>query len=286
MSHKLPPSKTLHSHENKHPAEQSDNLIQPKVSPSTLGSSPFRQGPKKPHNIFFNASISISQLKVMGDIDIIDEEADDSPENVISWEQNKIRIDNLKSKNSSISPVDSLIIKKIEEKQPLEKASPLQVSHKVSEIKKKFVWAEVSYDSDFTPTPVNEIKPKEKANHIEIKQEPVILQAPPLKPAVLKRKKRGEFQDETIIQNRYTGILKFYKLKNRFGFIAMDDGSTDVFICEDDLVLSGVNLKKFKQDVYNKIPIQLSFLIKEYEDKGKPKRKAVEISMTENKIPE
>ncbi|CAG9326285.1 unnamed protein product [Blepharisma stoltei] len=289
MSHALPPSRTLHSPNGKHTAESSD-LQHPKLSPAGRNPSTFTQGPKKPQNIFFNASISISQLKVMGDIDVIDEEVDESPENNKNCETNKSRIDNKKNKSSSPNSEEAeniegelLKVRKIDELLPLEKTPPPPGFEKPKAPKKKFNWSEVGYDSDFTPTPVSEIKPMEKiVNHIEISHEPVVLQAPPLKPAILKRKIRGNFEAEKVSGIRHTGILKFYQLKKRFGFISMDDNSKDVFLCEDDLILSGVNHKKFKQDVYNKVPVHLSFLLKEYEEKGQLKRKAVEILVIES----
>lgn len=150
-------------------------------------------------------------------------------------------------------------------------------------MKKKFNWADISYDSDFTPTPVSDIKPKEKVHTvIEIKQEPVILQAPPVKLAIIKRKQRGEFETEDVSGDRHTGSIKFYNLKKRFGFVSMDDDSTDVFICEDDLIVSGINHKKFKQDVFNKEIVRVSFCVKSYVEKGKTKRKAIEIEVLDN----
>jgi hypothetical protein len=92
-----------------------------------------------------------------------------------------------------------------------------------------------------------------------------------------KRQERGAFSDEFVTQVRYTGVMKFYQAKKRFGFISLDHDHTDVFLCEDDLILSGINLRFFKEQVKANKPMRFSFLLKFYLEEGKPKRKAVDL---------
>ena len=104
-----------------------------------------------------------------------------------------------------------------------------------------------------------------------------MLQPIPNKYGLVKREQRGTFCEEILSKERFTGEIKFYQLKKRFGFISLDLDKTDVFLCEDDLVLSGINIKKFKEAVFKKIPQKFSFIIKHYLENGNEKRKAVEV---------
>ena len=62
----------------------------------------------------------------------------------------------------------------------------------------------------------------------------------------------------------------------------MNEGDFDVFVCEDDMILSGQNLKKFKDDVFQKNPVFFEFNIKKYlNNHGEEKRKAVHIKVVE-----
>ena len=111
---------------------------------------------------------------------------------------------------------------------------------------------------------------------------PVILQTPPVRPGNHKREIRGKFDNELLSFDRYSGSLKFYSFKKRNGFIKVNEGDFDVFICEDDMILSGQNLKKFKDDVFQKNPVYFEFNIKKYlNNYGEEKRKAVHIKVVE-----
>ena len=140
-------------------------------------------------------------------------------------------------------------------------------------------WCDYSSDSDFTPI-INKAEDNEK-KHLAmtptIEPNEVLLKQPP-KVGLVKRENRGKFNEEEISYDRYTGKLKFYQLKKRFGFISLDEDNSDIFLCEDDLVLSGVNYKKFKDDVFNKVDIKLEFNIKKYLENNKEKRKAINIT--------
>ena len=61
----------------------------------------------------------------------------------------------------------------------------------------------------------------------------------------------------------------------------MSDGSGDIFLCEDDLVISGLNLKTFKDLVRKRTRFVLGFNVKAYVEKGKSKRKAINLEVLE-----
>ncbi|OMJ82085.1 hypothetical protein SteCoe_17303 [Stentor coeruleus] len=102
------------------------------------------------------------------------------------------------------------------------------------------------------------------------------LQNPP-KNRHRRRKERCTFNNEIVSEERFTGMLKNYKLKIRYGFIKTENKK--IFVCEDDLILSGVNLKKFKDSVFSKAPISLDFNIKSYTENGKQVLRATKIEM-------
>lgn len=109
---------------------------------------------------------------------------------------------------------------------------------------------------------------------------PIKLKNPPARPSDKKRKQRGDFDNELISFNQYKGKLKFYNFNTRFGFVSVENEQFDTFLCEDELVLSNQNLKKFKDEVYKKKPITLEFNIKKYiNPQGKEMRKAVNIEV-------
>lgn len=117
----------------------------------------------------------------------------------------------------------------------------------------------------------------EEIKQIEIPVRNIELMPPPKKNTE-KRQHRGEFEEEKIKENRVSGVLKFYRLNKRFGFISAE-GTDDLFVCEDDLVLSGVNIKQFKDDVYHDRVVSLSFRVKHYLERGKDKRKAIDLRL-------
>ncbi|OMJ76579.1 hypothetical protein SteCoe_24024 [Stentor coeruleus] len=96
-----------------------------------------------------------------------------------------------------------------------------------------------------------------------------------------KRKARCNHYNEIVSEERYSGILKKYQLKTRYGFIKTQ--SKKVFLCEDELVLSGVNLRKFKDCIYNKIPIHLEFNLKSFVENGKEILSATQIQIRQDK---
>jgi hypothetical protein len=283
----------------------SQPTLSPGVSPSVtvVENIPLEQNVhSKKQNIFFNDTIPIQQLRMLGDINTIEEE-EDSPSNLNhNWEINRKHFDRWLSKSASFNYSDprdfhnSLAdhtIQHIADPLPLEHTppppgfvskSPLPVKADQAKSQKRR-WADISSDSDFTPltgkTPgLDSIKENETKVHFSIPTTVVKLQNPPVpkKKSIEKRENRGHFVREEVIEDRHKGTLKFYQLKRRFGFIKLEDES-DVFLCEDDLILSGINHKKFKENVMNKVPVEFTFKIKAYEENGKPKRKAIDIEI-------
>ena len=113
-----------------------------------------------------------------------------------------------------------------------------------------------------------------------VTQEPIVLKKPPPPKKITKRAERGQFEVEQTEELRSVGTLKFYNKKKRFGFITMENES-DVFLCEDDIIVSGLNLKDFKNLVTDTPAdkIKFTFVIKTYEEKGRQKRKAVNVKI-------
>ncbi|OMJ87712.1 hypothetical protein SteCoe_10556 [Stentor coeruleus] len=102
------------------------------------------------------------------------------------------------------------------------------------------------------------------------------LQNPP-KNRHRRRKERCTFTNEIVSEERFTGVLKKYKLKTRYGFIKTDNKK--IFVCEDDLILSGVNIKKFKDSVRGKVQVYLDFNMKSYTENGKEIIRATKIEV-------
>ena len=73
--------------------------------------------------------------------------------------------------------------------------------------------------------------------------------------------------------------MKFYNLQKRFGFIKVDNEDFDVFICEDDILLSGQSLRKFKDNVHKKSSLSFEFNIIKYINNGIEKMKAIMIEV-------
>jgi hypothetical protein len=125
-------------------------------------------------------------------------------------------------------------------------------------------------------------KPKHEPRFVPITVKHILLKMPPMKPGIAKRNMRGTFNEQEISYDRYCGFLKFYNLKKRYGFMLVENEDFEVFICEDDLLVSGQNLRKFKDDVYKKKSVQCEFNVKKYlNDEGVEKRKAINIMVKE-----
>lgn len=115
----------------------------------------------------------------------------------------------------------------------------------------------------------------------KISSKNVILQNPPKR--YHKRKQRCELENEKTTIKKFVGKIKNYNLRKRFGFIKVEDeNKLEVFVCEDDLVLSGVNFKQFKDQIYKKQPVRMRFHISKHILDGKEMQKAVEIEVIES----
>ena len=247
--------------------------LSPGISPSVYAIPNFVIESNK--DVFFNASISISDLKYLGDVNTILEE-DLSPTTPRSGPE---RCNLWMSKSTSGKPSDP--IKFHQEIQLLKRSVVVKGEDLFQETKPPGFdrpWHEYSSDSDFTP--VTHKAPGDSISQIKIIKSvvtnEVLLKQPP-KVGLIKRECRGKFNEEEVSYDRYTGTLKFYQLKKRFGFITLDEDNSDVFLCEDDLILSGINYKAFKESVFNKLPVAFEFNIKKYMEKDNEKRKAIDI---------
>lgn len=150
-------------------------------------------------------------------------------------------------------------------------------------------WRSASFKTNLSPslnnaskndenTEDSQLRGKKQVIFVPITMPMIILQKPPVRPGNVKREKRGQFNEELISYDRYSGVLKFYNLHSRFGFIKVTNEDFDAFICEDDLLLSGQNLRRFKDDAYKKKPVEFEFNIKKYlNGQGVEKMKAVNI---------
>lgn len=243
---------------------------------------------KKKLNIFFSKSITISELKKLGEIDTIPEEYDQMSE-LPCWDRNQKKLEKWISKSTSGMPSDPIRFHL--ELQKLKKTAKIMTPENIqltppppgfgeklenkqnSPAKKR--WVDFSSDSDLSGTPIESNFHPIK---IPVQKSDIILKAPPVRPGNAKREKRSKFETEKLSEKYHYGKLKFFNLKKRYGFIARE-GECDVFLVEDQLIISGLNYRKFKDDVFNKIPVNFKFQIKYHADQGVEKLIAVNIEI-------
>jgi hypothetical protein len=226
------------------------------ISPILL--SPFKEESSVSNsNIFFNSNIPIRDLKK------ITEETNVN-ELFLNWNTAQKKYNDwVSNKTSPVLPLSSAKTLKF----PFE-LTPPPGFEKVKPVNNL---SDLSTESEVSPT-------IQRLRLCPIIENDVKLQPPP-KCGIVKREKRGTFNEEKVSYDRYEGEIKFYQLKKRFGFIALDEDKSDVFLCEDDLVLSGINIKKFKEAVFKRIVIRMNFLIKIYFENAAQKRKAIDIRL-------
>lgn len=212
-------------------------------------------------DIFFNSQVSISELKKVTEETSVDELFQ-------TWDVTQKKIKEWVSNTSSPmvnSPVKA--VNKITKFPFL--LSPPPGFEKVTPIK---CFSDISTESDASPS-------IDQRKLCTVSMNDVKLHPAPLKSSLVKREKRGTFTEENVSDERQFGEIKFYQLKKRFGFVSLDADKSDVFLCEDDLVLSGVSMKKFKEAIFKRAQIRLSFLIKFYYENSQPKRKAIDVKI-------
>lgn len=150
-----------------------------------------------------------------------------------------------------------------------------------AESNKPVSWADLSSDSSLTPTsqPLKtfNVDIVELAN--AIKPVPLLLQEPPKRKPLTKRNVSRQLNPKTPTETRKLAVLKFYSLKKRFGFLTVQEDGSDIFLCEDDIVLSSQNLKQFKDAVAQMKAISVLCDVKSYDHKGVTKRKAVNLEV-------
>ena len=271
--------------------------------------------PRQNSGLFFNSAIPLKQLRELGNIGEVREE-DESPA-VDTRQRLKAWLSKSAQNAVAINPVDFHEKLKASVPQVYTEALPLQhtppppgfgpaIRPSPQKEPPRPSWADYSLGANFTPTPTsslqfnweivpeNEVqapaapmsKPDFPVLRTEVESKEPVLQVVPegstdvqlrLPPKKQKRAERGTFQAEEVKPERVRGVLKFYHLKKRFGFVTLERDGCDIFICEDDLVLSGVNHKQFKEDVAAGQKPLLEFSVKLYWEKDKEKKKAIDI---------
>ena len=242
--------------------------LSPGISPTFYAIQNFPIESSK--DIFFNSSISISELKHLGEVDAILEE--DDPGTPLSGVQ---KYEQWISKCTSSKPKDAALFHseiQLLKKSYMIKGEEMLLSMPPGFDKKLQDLNNESETKELKSTPLD-LKANVETNEVLLKQPPKL--------GVVKRENRGKFNEEEVSYDRYTGKLKFYQLKKRFGFVSLDEDSSDVFLCEDDLILSGIGFKKFKEDVFKRNEIKLEFSIKKYMEGDKEKRKAISVNIIE-----
>ena len=210
-------------------------------------------------NIFFNSNTSISELQKIS-------EEPDIEEIFLTWDKAHKKFFEWASNNSSpCRPSPQKSVRKVT-KYPFLLTPPPGFEG----VKPTLPLSDLSTESEISPTHSTRSLCTVISN--DVKLQPI-----PNKFGLVKREKRGTFNEEELSSERATGEIKFYQLKRRFGFISLDEDKSDIFLCEDDLVISGINIKKFKETVFKKITQRFSFFIKYYNEDGAIKRKVVDI---------
>lgn len=277
----------------------SNSSLSPGVSPSFTAALnfPLSQGT----GYFFNREVSVGELRGLGHIGEIAEE-EESPTWKITSKSAELKAMSVAAFYESLKEVGKS--RKSEAAVPANPSNPqpqLKPSPRLESVPIRRDWADYSSGSNFTPSQTQQFnweilpekspevpptpilpspKPVPLSAHIaEEAKAPFQLQHPPKK---VKRAKRGIFADETVLTSRVRGITKFYNLKKRFGFITPENDSSDVFLCEDDLVLSAINYKKFKEEVAAGRKPHFEFSVKLYQEKAQEKRKAVDLVLLED----
>lgn len=222
------------------------STISTDVSPSlyAISNHPLDSSDKACEQSFFDASLSLSDLQLLGrlcNVNIFD-----SPEPI-----EKLR--KTKSCSSAIDNFDNSL-----EKLRIGIKFIFPSSHIIDECEDEATPQLVDCpDHRDLFLPVVKLLPAPKANK--------------------KRVLRCTYENQEISEKKCQGVLKNYNLRKRFGFIKYEEEK--IFICEDDIVLSGVNLSLFKDNVAKKKTINVTFQISSQVENSKETRKAVNIEM-------
>lgn len=272
------PARSDRSHSSSH------SSLSPGVSPSLTAALnfPLSQG----CGYFFNREVTVRELLGLGHIgEVLDGE--ESPRGKMGSKSAGLKAMSVTSFYESLREVrEKPICEVISSPKPTSQPSPADYKESVP-VRRD--WADYSSGSNFTPSQSQqfswEILP-ENSPKVPIPQSvplPVstveeaktpLLQMPPKK---VRRAQRGTFESESVLSSRVRGTIKFYNLKKRFGFITQENDGSDVFLCEDDLILSEINHKKFKEEVAAGRKPRFEYSLKVYQDKNQAKKKAVSL---------
>lgn len=181
-------------------------------------------------NLFFDESISICELQMLGQASPLE------PINQLFSESSK------KAKSECKNHETNLYLKFIS-KSYKNKANYFDFSNTIREEE------EVE----------NKAKPKVNKFDIKLDLPEVKLQPPPVH-KFKKRRERCALPSEIVEETILVGEIKNYNLKGRFGVVKTENGKYTVY--EDDLLISGVGLRRFKKAVSKKEAITVEFKIK------------------------
>ncbi|OMJ82845.1 hypothetical protein SteCoe_16378 [Stentor coeruleus] len=98
-------------------------------------------------------------------------------------------------------------------------------------------------------------------------------------PKLVNRLSRVICDDEKIICENVKGKIKGYNFKGRFGIVVCDTDKKEIFLYENEMVISGIKLREIKKAIIRKHQLGLQFSVLEYFIKGVRYLKAVDISI-------
>ena len=175
-------------------------------SDSALSSSTLELDIPEPRgNVFFNSNITISELKRFGNSQNINDLFD-------RWDKAQQKYRAWSSSNASPSKLTPTVPLQPISKYPF----PLTSPPGFEQFTPKSSLSNLSTESETSPKSFSR-------KFIECSNNEVILDPAPMKIGFVKREKRGIFNEEEVSPERQTGVVKFYQLKKRFGFITLDE---------------------------------------------------------------
>lgn len=182
---------------------------------------------KEQQKIFFDKSHSILELQMLGQ---------DSPLEPINQAVNE-SVRKAKSECRNFAKAFSFGLAK---KDKIVKRNFFYFSHLITEEEEK-----IKFDN--------------KKLEIRLDLQDIKLQPPPIQ-KLKKRHERCALPNEVVDELVLKGEIKKYNLKGRFGIITANSEKFTVY--EDDLLISGVHIRRFKKAVSKKESILIEFKIK------------------------
>ncbi|OMJ91642.1 hypothetical protein SteCoe_5796 [Stentor coeruleus] len=100
-----------------------------------------------------------------------------------------------------------------------------------------------------------------------------------ISPRLINRLSRLISDNEKIVYDNVKGKIKCYSFKKRFGIAVSYMDKKEIFLYENEMVVSGIKLREIKKAIIRKHPLSLQFSVLEYFINGIQYRKAVDISI-------